>query len=110
MRFNGAVYRASAVAARAIRSAQSSKSRRFVRIDDTGLPPTRFGTMGGYCRPRVIGPRVTCVAALHFLFHLGVGALPETAQVLGDLQRFAARRSEEHTSELPSLMRISYAV
>ncbi|ODT89759.1 MAG: hypothetical protein ABS82_17375 [Rhodanobacter sp. SCN 67-45] len=29
------------------------------------------------------------VAALEFLFHLGVGAFPEAAQVLGDLDRAA---------------------
>src|SRR3546814_3719680 len=33
-----------------------------------------------------------------------------TAWYLGARRRFAAHRSEEHTSELQSLMRISYAV
>src|SRR3546814_6812763 len=40
--------------------------------------------------------------------HIGHKATPEAGATL--LQESGARRSEEHTSELPSLMRISYAV
>src|SRR3546814_6163340 len=35
---------------------------------------------------------------------------PEALELLGDPSSFVARRSEEHTSELKSLMGISYAV
>src|SRR3546814_6893666 len=73
--------------------------------------PARLGAVGGDRVPRIVRPRVLRVAALHFAAHLRVGVLPEAAQVAGDLQRAARRRrSEEHTSELQSLMRLSYAV
>src|SRR3546814_4088038 len=36
--------------------------------------------------------------------------LPRYVEVIDDFPRSAAKRSEEHTSELQSLMRISYAV
>src|SRR3546814_7316432 len=39
---------------------------------------------------------------------LGVAGLSKSIAI--DMQRFNVRRSEEHTSELQSLMRISYAV
>src|SRR3546814_11231365 len=49
------------------------------------------------------------VAALHHLATgLGQGYEAVGADVVGDLEAFT--RSEEHTSELQSLMRISYAV
>src|SRR3546814_8218420 len=44
--------------------------------------------------------------------HRGVNAISAAAELVLELERIAAgfRRSEEHTSELQSLMRISYAV
>src|SRR3546814_1680626 len=42
--------------------------------------------------------------------HVGYGEAPATAVITGDTHGSIVSRSEEHTSELQSLMRISYAV
>ncbi|MNC01896.1 hypothetical protein D3C75_492550 [compost metagenome] len=55
------------------------------------LRPARLGPVGRRGRPRIVRPRVARVTALHLLLHLGVGVLPEIAQILGHLQRPAAR-------------------
>src|SRR3546814_5885556 len=60
---------------------------------------TRRGTLSDL-PPRCIIPTV------HVLFPVGLIMV----QVTIDLVRLACDRSEEHTSELQSLMRISYAV
>src|SRR3546814_9038749 len=55
--------------------------------------------------------RAPVSARLALLPHAAEPAQPQQRQHLGDRQEHAgARRSEEHTSELQSLMRISYAV
>src|SRR3546814_3064801 len=46
----------------------------------------------------------------HVLQHLGAGNEPLLGHVADEEQAETALRSEEHTSELQSLMRISYAV
>src|SRR3546814_8344372 len=54
-----------------------------------------------------------CGAGLHAQLAVGLALLfgeQPLVQRLDNRQRIAARRSEEHTSELQSLMRISYAV
>src|SRR3546814_4453781 len=56
-------------------------------------------------RVGALGRRQDAEAALEQLSEAGVGA-----GVLGAGDRMAGDRSEEHTSELQSLMRISYAV
>src|SRR5690606_24256832 len=56
--------------------------------------PTWFCTVRGRCCPRVVWPRMLRIPPLHFLLHLGIGVLPEVAQVGGDLQRLAARREQ----------------
>src|SRR3954471_18937228 len=45
-------------------------------------------------RPRVLRPRMLCVAAAQFLAHLLVRAVPEAAQVLCDLDGTSARREQ----------------
>src|SRR5690606_12250852 len=46
----------------------------------------RLRPVGGGRRPRVFRPRMLRVTALHFFAHLRVGALPEAAEIAGDLQ------------------------
>src|SRR3546814_5611715 len=76
------------------------------------LPFTAFadngGSSGGLRRSRVRDD--DGAAANYFHLHSGCGKAKE--MVLGDPARHDAwlGRSEEHTSELQSLMRISYAV
>src|SRR3546814_6613818 len=53
---------------------------------------------------------VTTVAGLHFGTLLGGAVVLEVVFSWPGLGRLALERSEEHTSELQSLMRISYAV
>src|SRR3546814_4594829 len=45
-----------------------------------------------------------------FLIMRQLGEMIVEEPVAGSFSHFAHKRSEEHTSELPSLMRISYAV
>src|SRR3546814_8885037 len=45
-----------------------------------------------------------------FYARWALGAFPSAARLVHDLAGLVAPRSEEHTSELQSLMRISYAV
>src|SRR3546814_6083584 len=58
------------------------------------------------------GFRAPEVAVAHQFLMLLAKLLPAFDEPVGALERVDAdfRRSEEHTSELPSLMRISYAV
>ena len=51
-------------------------------------------TMSCGRRPGIIGPRVLWITALQLPAHLRVGALPETTQILGDLNWPAARREQ----------------
>ena len=44
--------------------------------------------------PRIVRPRVFRIPPLHFLLHFRIGAFPETAQVLRDLQRPSCRRQQ----------------
>src|SRR3546814_1543585 len=77
----------------------------------------------GRLRAHLLGQlRVLVLVVVHERVHGHVGALAEKADLLehrgfscpigghDQCQRSALRRSEEHTSELQSLMRISYAV
>src|SRR3972149_8490954 len=52
--------------------------------------------------PRVIGPGVLGIAALHVLLHLLVSAVPEPLQILGDLHRPAGRGEEMEKDLYPS--------
>src|SRR6185437_12907990 len=71
----------SAGADRAMASARSNTaSHRW-----QGESVTWLGAMGGHGMPRIIRPRMARIASLQFLFYLGIGALPEAAQVLRHL-------------------------
>ena len=50
--------------------------------------------MGGLGAPGVIRPRMLRIPPLHLLLHLGVGRVPEVAQVGRHLQGLAARRQQ----------------
>src|SRR3546814_5607396 len=81
------------------------RSRRVAEV----LRPQRLGRLEqrephgvlgpSHVRERLVGPRVLLVVGVDFAVGVRLGFLVE--------QQF---RSEEHTSELQSLMRISYAV
>src|SRR3546814_6723634 len=86
---------------------------RSTRTDTLFPYTTLFRSQNGYTVCRDIGlpgidqlhdPRR--LARLVDEFNLGV----HSDDVVGNLARVVNRRSEEHTSELQSLMRISYAV
>src|SRR3546814_2559986 len=79
-------------------------------------PATTMQMVCCYCRAMcgmVVDMAARGQLALYTLFPLTAYALLDSVAVLGDyVMRFAEEfvRSEEHTSELQSLMRISYAV
>src|SRR3546814_1828750 len=88
----------------------------FVERDPVGVSKTRGGA-----EPRNVGGKQPWhkgfVVALAMLHHrqvperiAGAGEVEEAQQSAGRKDPCAFRRSEEHTSELQSLMRISYAV
>src|SRR3546814_9797987 len=87
--------------------ARREVDRRFVYIDPTPGPPTirfrrRENDDEGQGDPNLPG-----------FFHTIFGALsdiPREQPIRDNLEAIEERRSEEHTSELQSLMRISYAV
>src|SRR3546814_7748641 len=60
----------------------------------------------------LVGYQLTRAAAAgHKLFAAPVAIEPHAEQIVRGLEKiYAGKRSEEHTSELQSLMRISYAV
>lgn len=51
-----------------------------------------FGAGGGLRTPRVFGPGVFGVASAHVGAHAGVGAGPETLQIIGNRKRATGRR------------------
>src|SRR3546814_3155501 len=72
---------------------------------------------GMVINPLTIRPDATLADALALMERHGIHGIPvteEAGKLVGILTnrdvRFATDRSEEHTSELQSLMRISYAV
>src|SRR3546814_4455371 len=73
----------------------------------------RRGGAGGSARPASMGPEPRSFLRIEFEPAPGQEALfggRRAAAVARAEQRFLRHRSEEHTSELQSLMRISYAV
>jgi hypothetical protein len=52
-----------------------------------GSTAARLGPVRGHGLPRIIRPGMPRIATLQFLSHFGVGAFPEAAQILGDLDR-----------------------
>src|SRR3546814_10787229 len=74
------------------------KRRWALRSDDDGLIFSTSGSPRNIERPRKAAQRFTQWRFGNVEADYGLG------------QRLARRRSEEHTSELQSLMRISYAV
>src|SRR3546814_5907848 len=69
-----------------------------------GVGTTKLGVRAGYRTGRMLGYRRM------FVFAAGIGVGLLVAPMTGQQARDKLRRSEEHTSELQSLMRISYAV
>src|SRR3546814_2706771 len=67
--------------------------------------PLRLRTRLAYHRDMTVDPSFALLGAL-----IGVPARANMMAALMDGRAQTASRSEEHTSELPSLMRISYAV
>src|SRR3546814_6225824 len=74
-------------------------------VHDDGVGLGLFEALGGEAVERMIFARRGQVGAVHALV-----LEAEHHHDVGVLQPFAHVRSEEHTSELQSLMRISYAV
>jgi adenylate cyclase len=54
----------------------------------------RLRTMRRGGGPRVVGPRMPGIAPLQLLLHFRIGAFPEAAQILRDLDRNLARRQQ----------------
>src|SRR3546814_7351274 len=82
----------------------------LIVFNDTRVIPARlFGRKSTGGRVEVFVERV--LGAQEFLAQLGVSKTPKAGGIIeiGD-DRLTVLRSEEHTSELQSLMRISYAV
>src|SRR3546814_9142599 len=73
--------------------------------DSVALAPPQFSSIVGH--PDISGLSVRFRAVGHLSDHGGAGDLRSPDRHSCDA---AVRRSEEHTSELQSLMRISYAV
>src|SRR3546814_10852573 len=68
-------------------------------------------SIGALTRPLLCPlPSQTAEAIRHFLVIQGNGARLSTGRLLLPFRQLGEQRSEEHTSELQSLMRISYAV
>src|SRR3546814_9475923 len=87
------------------RSSDLPRGAEVLRSGDRGLhaaPPT--GTGAGW-----VGIGFIAIGGRPTTFAASSGATPASTSVLNAVV-LDARRSEEHTSELQSLMRISYAV
>ena len=63
------------------------RSRVDVACIPSRISTSRFCSMRSDCCPRVFWPRMPRISSLQFLAYLGIGALPEAAQVLGHLDR-----------------------
>src|SRR3546814_2434073 len=83
--------------------------RSLRRLDAIGFQ--ELDGAGGRNVPALLvgGPDLQCGDDLGVALHLGLRGNPRRTMV-GPAHRLGAVRSEEHTSELQSLMRISYAV
>src|SRR3546814_990995 len=88
---------------------------RSTRTDTLFPNPTLFRSAAGYLSGLLIGTEIAEVADMleqaDDIWLIGDGRLSTLyAEALGRRGLAAQARSEEHTSELQSLMRISYAV
>src|SRR3546814_2174192 len=81
---------------------------------DTLFPDTTlfrsYSSINPLVAPYLAGMGALGVARVLAAHHCGAGAGRRVAWVVGAVMVAHAVRSEEHTSELQSLMRISYAV
>src|SRR3546814_8521108 len=92
--------------------ADPTRVRAFLDLTGGAWDPTLAFVMGGAIIPMAVawvvrGRLDAPVAAPEFTVP---GTNPITPRLIGGAMLFGIGRSEEHTSELQSLMRISYAV
>src|SRR3546814_2315516 len=82
-----------------------------VKVISAGSHLSRFATRSRACSTAAAAARpVACSVAWGLAATSSHGAMASTTRGSGRVDAWLSRRSEEHTSELQSLMRISYAV
>src|SRR3546814_5556170 len=93
------------------RSTRTDTLLPYTTLFRSHLPPTTSDVVGGVARVRLAQSHRSAAASAATCFEMQSSpAMRNISRALSRVLRQPASRSEEHTSELQSLMRISYAV